>query len=542
MSLAGLSLDEREMILDLIATLQERMLTSEKILELDEKEEFPLEIIQELLGPDIGLQLMFIPEEYGGMGGGARDIAAISEMMGGICLGVSTAVMAIYLGTDPILVGATHEQKERWLGRLADEGIIVAYAVSEPEAGSNLANLKTTAEPVTDDAGTVVSYRINGSKQFISNGGYADIVTVLADTPEGHSFFVVEKEMEGFTPGKPEVKHGVRCSNTSPLRFDDVLVPADNLIGGVPGEGMAQASEVFGYTRLMVASMGLGAGAAALKKAITYGKQRIQFGSTLMEKQGYTHNLILPHVVRLEAARAYIEETAERMDAGEKGLQVEGAIAKFVATEAANACADDAIQALGGYGYITEFEVEKIKRDVRITTIYEGTSQVLQMVIGTFRWRSTVKSKWQYYEDIAREMDEIHAQCADTGADSLAGAARSLTTLLQAVHKAKLTRSQFVMFDIADIMAHVETGAALTRKIQRLVNDDSTHADKMKTIGRLYAAELVGKAHGKFHRIIYGADAWDDVEKQALAASLSLDMSQSHRGTIGDMDRLAASL
>ena len=189
-------------------------------------------------------------------------------------------------------------------------------------------------------------------------------------------------------------------------------MPVENLVGGVPGKGLIQANEVFGYTRLMVACFGLGGGVAALQKVIPYAKERIQFGSPLMEKQGYTHKLVLPYAAKLEAARAYIEEVAVRLDSGESDLQVEGAIAKLFATETGNACADAAIQALGGYGYIREYDVEKIKRDVKITTIYEGTSEIQQLIISTFRWRSSVQSKYEFYESLAAQMDAIAAEHA----------------------------------------------------------------------------------------------------------------------------------
>ena len=275
--------------------------------------------------------------------------------MAKICLGVATAFFAIQLGADPLLVGGTEEQKQKWLGAIAEGNSLVAYAVTEPEAGSNLAALKTSAEPVIGDDGKISGYRINGNKQFISTGGYADFITLLAKTPEGPAFFVVEKGTEGFFQDKGEEKHGIRASNTAPLSFDNVFVPVENLIGGVPGEGLKQANEVFGYTRLMVGAMGLGAGDAALDIVIPYAKDRIQFGSPLAEKQGYTHKLVVPNAVKLAAAEAHIEEVALRFDSGEKDLQVDGSIAKYFATETANKTADDAMQALGGYGYITEF-------------------------------------------------------------------------------------------------------------------------------------------------------------------------------------------
>ena len=350
--LQGLDEDLLQMVLDTVEQVRKRLLTKETILEFDKNDIFPEEIIRTMLGPDIGLHLLCIPEEYGGMGGGARDSCALVRVISRICLGVSTAFFAIQLGADPILVGGTEEQKQKWLGAISSGETLVAYAVTEAEAGSNLAALKTKAEPVMNDAGQVTGYKINGSKQFISTGGYADFITLLAKTPEGPTFFVVEKGTEGFVQGKGEEKHGLHASNTSPLSFADVLVPVENLIGGIPGQGLKQAGKVFGYTRLMVAAMAIGAGEAALNIVIPYAKERIQFGSPLSEKQGYTHKLVVPNAVRMEAAVAYMEEVGLRCDSGEEGLDVEGSIAKLFATEAANKTAEDAIQALGGYGYI----------------------------------------------------------------------------------------------------------------------------------------------------------------------------------------------
>lgn len=538
MALAGLPIEERQMIIDLLLKLRQRMLTSEIIRKFDEEEVFPEEAIRELLGPNIGLQLLFIPETYGGLGGGARDIAAISEEMAKICLGVATAFLAIHLGTDPILVGATDEQKQKWLTRIAEGNSIVAYAVTEPEAGSNLSSFKTSAVPVLDDQKNVIGYTINGNKQFISNGGYADFLTVLAQTPEGPSFFIVEKTMKGFKPGKPEVKHGIRSSNTAPLTFDNVFVPIENLIGGQTGQGLAQANEVFGYTRLMVAAFGLGAGVAALEKVIPYAKQRIQFGSALIEKQGYTHKLIIPYIAKLEAARAYIDEVAFRLDSGETGLEVEGSIAKLFATETGNACAEAAIQALGGYGYITDYDVEKIKRDVKITTIYEGTSEIQQMIISTFRWRSVVKSKGVYYNQLAEKMDAAHNKNPDIKADCYAGILRLLGSLYMEIHKAKLTRQQHIMFQLASLSAVAETGAALVEKISSNSNIDPGKIDYLSLCSRINAALSSQTALIVTHEILLGSGIWTLPRIQTLLNDSHFDYAKSQVHLISDMDLL----
>ena len=399
--MAGLDREMLEMTLDAIGDFAARELPEKLLIDLDERDEFPAELVKRMCSDDLGVQLLFIPEEYGGMGGSAFDVYRTCERMAAIDLGVATSVLATFLGSDPIVVGGTQDQQARWLGRIAAEGLLMAYGATEPEAGSDLGAMKTVAVPVTDETGAVTAYRITGKKQWISNGGVADLYTILASAPGGPSWFVVDRDTPGFVLGKPENKHGIRLSNTAALFLDEVEVPADRLVGGVEGQGLVQAQLVFGYTRLMVAAFGLGAGWAALDRAIPYSVERIQGGSPLSEKQGYTHKLIVPHAVRLEAARAYIEETAERLDEVHIGLNTEGAISKYLATEAGNAAADAAIQALGGYGYTHEYLVEKIKRDVRITTIYEGTSEIMEMTIARDRWQQHLKTQGRYYHDAA---------------------------------------------------------------------------------------------------------------------------------------------
>lgn len=306
---AGLDSESLDLILKSLHDFAVDQLPDKVLLDLDAANEFPLEIVRELCGPDIGIQLLFVPEEYNGMGGDAFDVYRVCECMARIDLGIATGVLATFLGSDPILAGGTEAQKARWLTPIADDGILMAYCATEPEAGSDLAAMRSTAKRVEKD-GVVVGYTLNGSKQWISNGGVADVFTVLASAPGGPSWFVVEKGAEGFEAGRHEDKHGIRASNTTPLSFEDVYVDADRLVGGVEGQGLVQAQLVFGYTRLMVAAFGLGGGWSALDRAIEYSKGRIQAGAPLSEKQGYTHKLIVPNVVRLEAGRAYIEHVA----------------------------------------------------------------------------------------------------------------------------------------------------------------------------------------------------------------------------------------
>jgi alkylation response protein AidB-like acyl-CoA dehydrogenase len=538
--LQGLDQETRQMVLDTIGQLRKRLLTKEKILEYDRKEIFPEETIREMLGPEIGLQLLMLPEAYGGMGGGARDTCAVTREMAKICLGITTAFFALQLGADPILVGGTEEQKQKWLGAIAEGNALVADAVTEPDAGSNVVAIKTKADPVTNDAGEITGYKINGNKQFISTGLYADFITVLANTPEGATFFIMEKGTEGYTPGKGEEKHGIRASNTSPLTFADAFVPVENLIGGIPGRGFKQASKVFGYTRVMVAAMALGGGEAAMEIAINYAKERIQFKAPLSEKQGYTHKLIIPHVVRLAAADAYIAEVAEKLDSGEKGLEVEGSIAKLFATESANKAAEDAIQALGGYGYITEYEVEKIKRDVRITCIYEGTSEIQQNIISTFRWKKTRKSKGEFYQSISDEMLRLDGDVDDLGCRIYGLAASALNKAIDLAHEQRLTRQQYVMFALADMMAHVEVGASLARKAFKKVQSGDAAAERFKLISRLFANEAAQMVSQGILKIVMGCGACDlDMTNNFMQEIAYTELTASCQNIVNDMDQLA---
>src|SRR5512133_2468734 len=239
--MARLDPDSLAMILSTLREDAERELKPERLLELDRLNEFPEQVHRDLYG-GVGLHLLCIPEELGGMGGGAHDVYRVSEVLARIDLGIATGVLATFLGTDPIVVGGTPEQKRKWLGRIASEGLLVAYGATEPHAGSDLTALKTTATPVVHEGRPC--YSLDGRKQWISNGGVAAISLILANAPGGASWFIVERGTPGFTPGKHEDKHGIRASNTTPLFLDGVIVPAENLVGLVEGQGLAQAQAV----------------------------------------------------------------------------------------------------------------------------------------------------------------------------------------------------------------------------------------------------------------------------------------------------------
>ncbi len=543
---AGLDDKSLELALKSLRDFASDRLPDEKLLELDERDECPLEIVRGMCGAELGIQLLFIPDEFGGMGGGAFDVYRVCEEMARIDLGIATAVLATFLGSEPISVGGTPAQKKHWLTRIANEGLLFAYAATEPAAGSDLAALRTTAEPVTKD-GRIIGYKISGSKQWISNGGIADAYSVLASAPGGPSWFIVEKGAPGLTHDKPENKHGIRTSNTAALSFDSVYVDSDRLLGGVEGLGLIQAQAVFGYTRLMVAAFGLAAGWAALDRAIPYAAERIQAGSPLSEKQGYTHKLIVPHAARLEASRAYIEETAERIDRGEGSLNTEGSIAKYMATEAGNLAADAAIQALGGYGYTHEYKVEKIKRDVRITTIYEGTSEIMEMTISRDRWQLHLKTRGQHYHEEAKRLEALHARHPSAGADVAALALHALAETMEQARLGRLTRYQHVLLRLGELIAFAECAGSFARRValaaEHRLNDKANRrfdVAALSALSRTFAREAALKVAEDGLRWISGAI---DLPASKLAEfEAALGLPQIHRaqtGLLADMDLIA---
>jgi alkylation response protein AidB-like acyl-CoA dehydrogenase len=540
----GFDKETLDLTLDSLKDFTAARLPDKKILELDATEEFPVDIVREMCGPGLGIQLLFIPEEFDGMGGGAFDVYRVCEELARVDLGVATGVLATFLGSDPIIFGGTYDQKKLWMTRIGQEGLLMAYGATEPEAGSDLAALRTVADPVLQD-GKVVGYRITGNKQWISNGGYADLYSVLARAPGGPSWFIVEQGVPGLSHGRPEDKHGIRASNTATVSLEGVYVDADRLVGMQEGQGLIQAQLVFGYTRLMVAAFGLGAGWAALDRAIPYSMGRIQGGAPLSQKQGYTHKLIVPNAVRLETGRAFIEETAERIDSKEGNLNTEGAIAKYLATEAGNFAADASIQALGGYGYTREYMVEKIKRDVRITRIYEGTSEIMEMTICRDRWQTHLKTHGQFYHEQANELEKLHKQNDRVGAQVLSYCMHGLAELLEVARAQRLTRHQHVLFRFGELIAYAEGAASLARRAARAAEgklNAKAHTrftpENLATLSRISARDAAVKIVSEGTRWIGGLIS----ESEASNLEKKLYISQVHRAQAGlmqDMDNVA---
>ncbi len=544
----GLDRESLESVLTSLKEFAHRELPDAKLLEWDRADQVPLDVVRRMYGAELGIQLLFVPASYSGLGGNTFDVYRVCESMARIDLGVATSVLATFLGSDPISVGGTPEQKQRWLTKIAEEGALVAYGATEPAAGSDLAALKTSATPV-EEGGRVTGYKLNGAKQWISNGNIADFYTVLAVAPGGPSWFVVERGAEGFSAGRQEEKHGIRLSNTAPLSLEDVYVDADRLVGGVEGQGLAQAQAVFGYTRVMVASFGLGAGWAALDRAIAYSLERVQGGGPLADKQGYSHKLIVPRAVQLEAGRAFIEETAALIDAAD-GMHgqynTEGAIAKYMSSEAGNAAAEAAIQALGGYGFTHEYVVEKIKRDVRITTIYEGTSEILEMTIARDRWQLHLKTRARHYAERASELAALHARQGLVGADLAALAQRALGEVLERARVGRLTRHQHVLLRLGELIAWAECAGALARRASAAL-DGTLHAkadtrftpEALAAVARVFAREAALKVVTEGARWVVGSGGPVEGIAEALGVA---EAQRAQRGLVDDMDRVADAL
>jgi alkylation response protein AidB-like acyl-CoA dehydrogenase len=545
----GLDVDTLEAILETLRGYAARRFPDGRLLELDRNDEAPVADLRAMCGPELGIHLLFLPEEYGGIGGGTLDVYRVCEQLAAIDLGIATGVCVGSMPGDVIARGGTAQQKAMWLRRIADEGLLMAYGATEPQAGSDLGALTTTAVPVVE-SGSLVGYRITGRKQWISNGGIADVYSILANAPGGPTWFLVDAGVPGFEHGRPEDKQGLRASNTAALFLDGVYVDVDRRVGDAEGQGLLVAQGVFGYSRVMVATLGLGAGWAALDRAIAYAATRIQGGGPLSEKQGYTHKLLVPHVVRLEAARSFIEDSAERIDAGEGTLNTEGAIAKYMGTEAGHAAADASIQALGGYGYTREYMVEKITRDVRITRIFEGTSEIMEMTIARDRWQQHLKSAGRYYQDEAAGMEALHASDREVGADVAALMFSALAEIMERARTDRLTRSQHVLFRLGELIAWAECAASLSRRAARAARGEMHPKavlrftpDVMAALARILARQAARKVAEDGLGWVLGAQAPGGPREEGLEAALRLaEIHTAQRGLVADMDRVAAAL
>jgi len=368
--------EEQQMIVDIA-----RQITDERIIphraELDEKHEFPRAILNEIAQADLfGIPM---PEKFGGFGGGCLDIVLALEQFGRGCIGVGTAFAASFLGIYPILIGGSEEMKQKYLPDVATGRRFAAFGLTEANAGSDASGIQTTA--VLDGDHWV----LNGTKQWITNGGEAEIYSVVAITdrskgPRGASMFVVEAGDPGFSCGPKEKKMGIRASSTTELIFKDCRIPKDRIIGRA-GTGFITVMKTLDFSRPGIAALGVGLAQGALDEAARYAKQRVQFGKPIIAFQAVQH-MLADMAIGIEAARALVYNASRHIDAHPKNMSKVSSMCKVFATDVAMKVTTDAVQVMGGYGYMCEYPVEKMMRDAKILQIYEGTNQIQRNVIG----------------------------------------------------------------------------------------------------------------------------------------------------------------
>ena len=345
--------------------------------EIDESHEFPLDVLAALTASDF--HAIHIPEEYGGAGGDALTACIVIEEVARVCASSSLIPAVNKLGTMPLILGGSEEVKQAYLPKVAAGEGMFSYALSEPEAGSDAGGMRTTAARDGDD------WVLNGAKRWITNAGVSEYYTVMALTdPDkrtrgGITAFVVEKGDEGFTFGAPERKLGIKGSPTRELYFDNVRIPDSRRVGEV-GEGFAIAMRTLDHTRVTIGAQAVGIAQGALDAAASYAKERQQFGKAIAEFQGIQF-MLADMAMKLEAARQLVYVAAAKSEREDADLTFFGAAAKAFASDAAMEITTDAVQVLGGYGYVQDYPVERFMRDAKITQIYEGTNQVQRIVM-----------------------------------------------------------------------------------------------------------------------------------------------------------------
>ncbi|MCI5145515.1 MAG: acyl-CoA dehydrogenase [Candidatus Electrothrix sp. AR3] len=368
--------EEQQMIKETARELAEKKIIPQRAA-LDEKNEFAGTLLKEIAKAD--LFSIFVPEAYGGLGGGCFEIVLALEELARGCVGVATSFAANALGIFPVLIAGSEEMKQKYLPAVAEGSRWAAFGLTEANAGSDAAGVQTTA--VLDGDAWV----LNGTKQWITNGGEAEIYTILALTnPEkgirGASLFVVEDGDPGFSYGKKEDKMGIRSSATRELIMKDCRIPKDRLIGR-KGTGFITVMKTLDISRPGIASLGIGLGQAALDESAVYAKQRVQFGKPIIGFQAVQH-MLADMAIQVEAARGLVYGAARHIDEHPKNMSKVSSMCKVFATDMAMKVTTDAVQVMGGYGYMKEYPVEKMMRDAKILQIYEGTNQIQRNVIG----------------------------------------------------------------------------------------------------------------------------------------------------------------
>ena len=362
--------EEQQMIVDTA-----REIAQKKILPVREKYDhegtFPWDVVKALA--EVDLCGLYIPEEYGGFGGGIFELCLACEELSKVCGGISLAMAVTALGTFPILLFSNEEQKKKYLPEIASGRKLAAFGLTEANAGSDALGMRTTAKLDGD------YYVINGTKQWITNGENAEIYTVLAVTnpnkgARGITAFIIDKGTPGFTFGKHEDKMGIRASSTTELIFQNCRIHKSQVIAK-EGMGSIVAINTLNYSRPGVASQALGIAAGALDDALKYSRERVQFGQSISSFQAVQH-MLADMATEIEAARALLYATCRMVDSGAKSFAKESAMSKLFCSDVAMKVTVDALQVMGGYGYMREYPMEKRMRDAKITQIYEGTNQI----------------------------------------------------------------------------------------------------------------------------------------------------------------------
>ncbi len=370
-------LDETQQMI--VETAQE--ITREKILpvraELDESGEFPREILQDMAKAD--LFGIFVPEQYGGLGGGCFEIVLAMEQLAMGCVGIATSFAASALGIFPVILAGSEELKQQYLPDIATGRRWAAFGLTEANAGSDAAGIRTTAVEDGD------CWVLNGTKQWITNGGESQIYSIVAITDpnkgaRGASIFVVEEGDPGFSYGKKENKMGIRASATRELVMRDCRIPKSRMVGR-RGTGFITVMKTLDLSRPGIASLGVGLAQAALDEAVSYAKQRVQFERPIIAFQAVQH-MLADMAIQTEAARSLVYAAARHIDRHPKDMSKVSSMCKVFATDTAMKVTTDAVQVLGGYGYMKEYPVEKMMRDAKILQIYEGTNQIQRNVVG----------------------------------------------------------------------------------------------------------------------------------------------------------------
>ncbi len=344
--------------------------------DIDKKGEFPHDLKK--IFQDMGLLGLSVPEQYGGFHRGHLFVCLAVEEIARACVSSSLIVQVQSLGWEPILIGGSEEQKKKYGPAIASGEKLAAFGLTEPGAGSDAAAMKSRAVKRGD------KYILNGSKCFISNGPVADVISVFAMTDsskgvKGISAFIVEKNYKGFSVAKWESKMGIKGSPTGELVFEDIEVPAANLIGQ-EGKGFVYAMQTLDTSRPVIAAQAVGVAQGALEQAIKYSKERVQFGKPIAAFQGISW-MIADMATQVEAARALTYQAAEMVDTADPRKSYMSACCKMFASDVAMKVTTDALQIAGGYGYMTEYPFERMMRDAKITQIYEGTNQIMKLVI-----------------------------------------------------------------------------------------------------------------------------------------------------------------